>query len=336
MRALLVSDESSASLRRAIARRGHEVVVSRSAEAIAAIDETIDVVVLSIGDAAGTRLSARIKTRFQVPFLPVLALRRRRTRTAHEPRAPDATLPLAAPPRDIVDRMEELVRVRRAERELVRLNASLVELAAENGRLYDRARRDAEATASLLRELQHRVRNNLASIQALLVLERHRQPSRPLSEAIDVAIARLRSMAALQDIAHTGAGVVRLRSLVTAITQSALEVFGAASELTVDIAGDADATTAQGGAAAIVVNELVTNVVKHARATRLTVTIDGGPVTTAIVVADDGVGMPESALPGSGLAIARAVARNELRGSIASDSTPGGARFILAFPNAQR
>ena len=64
--------------------------------------------------------------------------------------------------------------------DLARLNETLVALAAENGQLYERARLDASRTLALLRELQHRVRNNLAAIQALLVLERHRSPSRSL------------------------------------------------------------------------------------------------------------------------------------------------------------
>ena len=41
-----------------------------------------------------------------------------------------------------------------------------------------------------------------------------------------------------------------------------------------------------------VVRELVTNVVRHARATRATVLVPAGPSTLEVVVTDDGVGLP--------------------------------------------
>jgi two-component sensor histidine kinase len=196
------------------------------------------------------------------------------------------------------------VRIRRAEHELVRLNAALAELAAENGRLYERARRDAEGTTLLLRELQHRVRNNLAAIQALLVLERHRTPARPLS----------RSMAALQDSLVPHETEVDVASLVEAVSQSAFDVFGAA-DVRCEVQGNARLPARRGSAMAIVLNELITNVVKHAGATAIYVQIrnDGH---LQLEVTDDGHGMPAHPTGGSGLMIARAVVKNELAGDL--------------------
>ena len=149
--------------------------------------------------------------------------------------------------REIAARTEELVRIRRAERELARLNEALASLAAENGQLYERAHRGAARTLALLRELQHRVRNNLAAIQALLVLGRHRSPRRSLDEAIDVAIARIRGMAALQDAISTEAGAVTLATLARSITRNAIDVFGPAHVPSCEVHGDA-AVSAEMGA----------------------------------------------------------------------------------------
>jgi two-component sensor histidine kinase len=230
--------------------------------------------------------------------------------------------------------VEELVRIRRTEGELVRLNTALAELAAENGRLYDRARRDAEATTLLLRELQHRVRNNLATIQALLVLERHRSPPRPLHEALDVAVARLRSMAALQDSLVPNAESVELATLAQAVMRGALDIFGAAGAVRYEITGNAALPARSASAVAIVLNELVTNALKHANASTVRVELCRGERDLELVVADDGRGMPAEISGGSGLMIARAVVRNELSGQLTVDPTPRGTRITISIPHA--
>ncbi|HEY9514143.1 MAG TPA: sensor histidine kinase, partial [Gemmatimonadaceae bacterium] len=247
---------------------------------------------------------------------------------------PDAWLPAATRAADVVERVEELVRIRRAERELVRLSSALADLAAENGRLYDRARRDAEATAVLLRELQHRVRNNLAAIQALLVLERHRTPPRQLSEALDVAIGRLRSMAALQDSLVPQSQLVDLGGLARAVAQSALEVFGAAGDVECEVVGTATLPSRSASAVAIVLNELITNCLKHAGAHKVRVEIEHHDGTLEIDVADDGCGLPTEPAQGSGLKITRAVVRNELAGALSFPPANRGtrARITLQAP----
>ena len=174
---LLMAGAVEARVRAAFVRRRHEVTLVSLSGAVDATDERIEAVLLVGGRDEALAITRRLKTRFQMPLLPVVALVARAPRLPAESVSPDSWLLTATRPSDIVARVEELVRIRRAEREMVRLNGALAGLAAENGRLYDRARRDAEGTTLLLRELQHRVRNNLASIQALLVLERHRTPA---------------------------------------------------------------------------------------------------------------------------------------------------------------
>ncbi|HEX5436415.1 MAG TPA: sensor histidine kinase [Gemmatimonadaceae bacterium] len=333
LRVLVASASDQPRLRRAFARLGHHASVVRFDGAVAAVNDGIEAVVIAAPRVDALTLASRLKTRFQVPFLPVVALVMRPTRLPHDAAIPDAWVTASAPPREVVERVEELVRIRRAERELVRLNGALTELAAENGRLYDRARRDAEATTLLLRELQHRVRNNLASIQALLILERHRTPPRALSEAIDVAIARLRSMAALQDALVPTANQVDLASLAHAIARSAVEVFGATGSVQYQVKGGAALPPATGSAVAIVLNELVTNALKHAMARELVIDIRSNPQGIELIVADDGCGMPHTPAQGSGLAIARAVTRNELRGELRFVNGSPGTRIHLAIPS---
>jgi len=328
----LVAGSIAPPIRNAFLRRGHRLLDTPLDTAVSAVVEEVEAVLLVGARRAVMPVATRLKTRFQVPLLPVVAVvptpaRASTTRVG----APDAWLLDSTRPAEVVTRVEELVRIRRAERELVRLSGALAELAAENGRLYDRARRDAEATTTLLRELQHRVRNNLAAIQALLVLERHRSPPRPLSEAIDVAISRLRSMAAMQDSLAPNEGSVRLATLAGAVTRGALDVFGRSGSVRYAVTGDANVPARAGSALAIVLNELITNALKHASCTHVQVGIERDGRDLAVVVADDGCGVDDSANGGSGLMIVRAVVRNELNGSLTFLPGDQGTRVRVGF-----
>lgn len=333
-RVLIVADRSTARLRRAFERAGHQVALATLESAVEAATDGVEAVVVLASRDDVVAVARRLKTRFQMPLLPVIALV---ARPAHPPdtAAPDAWLPTGAKSADVVDRVEEFVRIRRAERELVRLSAALADLAAENGRLYDRARRDAEATTVLLRELQHRVRNNLAAIQALLVLERHRDPPRDLCAALDVAIGRLRSMAALQDSLTPQAQIVDVAALARAVSQSALEVFGAAGDVECTIAGEATLPSRSASAVAIVLNELITNCLKHAGAHSVRVEIRQAGDTMELEIADDGCGMPTEPSQGSGLRIARAVVHNELAGTLSFPAAAQGTIARISVPTPE-
>ena len=64
--------------------------------------------------------------------------------------------------------------------------------------LLERSRQDANALEILLREVNHRVKNNLSSIIGMLFLEKHRPPPYPpFQELIHTLLARVESLASL-------------------------------------------------------------------------------------------------------------------------------------------
>ena len=326
---------SAPGLARVLTRGGHHVTTTTLADVLERVDDRVEAVIIAASGSEALTLCQRLKTRFQVPLLPVIILRQR----PHRPIgsiAPDAWLRQTTRGREIVARIEELVRIRRAERELARLNDTLASLAAENGQLYERARLDASRTLTLLRELQHRVRNNLAAIQALLVLERHRSPRRSLDEAIDVAIARIRGMAALQDAVSTDAGAITLAALARAITRNMMDVFGPSHVPTCEVEGDAEVPAQVGSSLAVALNELVMNAVRHAEARNVRVAIEGSNGSVIIQVIDDGRGIASPGLSGGGLIIARTVVRNELRGTldVVPATTGTAVRMVIPVPAA--
>ncbi len=322
---------SAARLARALTRAGHEVTTIPLEDALDRIDDRVEAVVLTTRGPEALALCGRLKTRFQVPLLPVIVLRQRPHRAIGAV-APDAWLRPTTRGREIVARIEELVRIRRAELQLARLNETLASLAAENGELYQRARLDAARTLALLRELQHRVRNNLAAIQALLVLERHRSPRRSLDEAIDVAIARIRGMAALQDALSVDAGAVTLAALARAITRNMVDVFGSSSIPACEVQGDADVPAQVGSSLAVALNELIMNAVRHADARTVRVAIERTNGEVVVQVIDDGRGIASAGSSGGGLIIARTVVRNELRGTLEVVPTASGTAVRMVIP----
>jgi PAS domain S-box-containing protein len=85
-----------------------------------------------------------------------------------------------------------------------------------------------------------------------------------------------------------------------------------------------------------IAQEALTNVAKHARATQVTISLEGGLKTIRLIIADDGIGFGpgdrRSAAPGWGLPIMseRALAAG---GSLRVDSTPGtGTRIVVEVP----
>ena len=128
---------------------------------------------------------------------------------------------------------------------------------------------------------------------------------------------------------------VELATLAHAVTRGALDIFGASGAVRYEITGNAALPARSASAVAIVLNELVTNALKHASASTVRVEIRDGDRELELVVADDGRGMPAEVSGGSGLMIARAVVRNELSGHLTVDPTPRGTRMRITIPHAR-
>ncbi len=85
------------------------------------------------------------------------------------------------------------------QKELFRTFTELAALAIENARLYDDLRRSLATKSLLLRELQHRVRNNLQAVAALLSMQQRRMQG-AASTALSESVARIQSIAAVHDL----------------------------------------------------------------------------------------------------------------------------------------
>jgi hypothetical protein len=124
-------------------------------------------------------------------------------------------------------RIDSRLRAHRAEQALQDANRQASELAQQNYTLYEQARRDAEDRAALLRELDHRVRNNLSIIMGLVSLERTRGSGRPAAEALLSLENRLRAfLLAYEAFRRSNYRGVPLKDIIQRILQRLTQTFG--------------------------------------------------------------------------------------------------------------
>ncbi len=193
----------------------------------------------------------------------------------------------------------------------------------------------------LLRELQHRVKNNLQMITALIRVEARALPDDANGERFDRLAGRVEALGLLyKSLTESGPDEtvdlgVYLSQIASAVMK-AHAVEGIHLDLQVDTWPVSINVAMPAG---LVVNELLTNALKHAFEGR-----DGGaislhslvdPLGCRVVVSDDGIGLPEGAewpKPGKLSAlIVKSLVQNA-KARIEVKSTPGrGVRVTIFF-----
>jgi two-component system, sensor histidine kinase PdtaS len=228
------------------------------------------------------------------------------------------------------------------EMALLRSVGAQIGIAVENLQLREEARR-ADALATLLQEMHHRIKNNLQTVADLLSLEMSASPSPAARKSLRDSISRIKSIAAVHELLS----VEQLR--LTNITELAQQVCDISlrhlvrpdQRVSVQIDGPAIyLPSKQATALALVMNELIANALEHAfqygRPGQLTINLaqEGNQVT--VYVADNGRGLPpdfdstrQSRL---GLQIVQTLVEKDLSGSLRLENRPGGgSQAILTF-----
>lgn len=189
----------------------------------------------------------------------------------------------------------------------------------------------------LHRELQHRVKNNMQMLAGLLHAAREDQENAAARAVVEEASSRFAAVAAAHQSLYQldNLSSIPAAPLIAQITDAAIRVSDRdirVEQSLSDIRLPNDLATPL----ALIVNELLTNACKHARA-------DDSPLTVQIqlreidrgaelIVADNGTGFetPSVTKRGSGLGLVRGLVR-QLRGKLTID-TGDGAKFSVAFP----
>ncbi|HEX6306967.1 MAG TPA: response regulator [Longimicrobiales bacterium] len=243
---------------------------------------------------------------------------------------------------ELTARIESRLRVHRAEVALKRANQQLRDLADQNYELYERARADAAERALLLKELDHRVRNNLSVIMGLLSMERNRRPPRPAAEALASLEHRLRSFLLVHEaLRRQNYHGVPAREIAEKLAQRLRTAWDPERHVEVVLEGDIGSLNERRGfALALVLNELITNAFRHGfpeqRRGTLLIRLERAGDRAAVRVADNGIGIASSQLPdkgiGSGRSIVYALVKDELDGAFEFHSDEHGTSATVTFP----
>jgi two-component sensor histidine kinase len=172
--------------------------------------------------------------------------------------------------------------------------------AAREGSVLDELEEQVRKKDTQLLELQHRVKNNLQMITALIRIEARGVPDRSTGEGFDRLAGRIEALGLLyRALGDSGGdGVLDLGIYLSEIASAVMRAH-ATEGIHLDLQVDTWLVSLNVAMpAGLVVNELLTNTLKHAFQGR-----DGGRISLhcttnaaggcRVVVADDGVGLPE-------------------------------------------
>jgi len=197
-----------------------------------------------------------------------------------------------------------------------------------------------------IREVHHRVKNNLQTIAALLRLQARRLQSDEARAALEESERRIRSIAVVHEtLSRDASDVVAFDDIVQPLTRL-IEETAAGPEARIHFVVDGDAGDLPGELAtplAVVLNELLQNAVDHAfprqpgacveGTVRVELAREGDDVVVDVV--DDGVGLPDDfdlmTGAGLGLSIVQTLVTSEMDGEI-EVRDDGGTRVRLRVP----
>jgi two-component system, sensor histidine kinase PdtaS len=197
-----------------------------------------------------------------------------------------------------------------------------------------------------IREIHHRVKNNLQTIAALLRLQGRRLHSTEAQEAIKESERRIRSIAIVHEtLSRDAADIVDFADIIGPLVRVVEETVSTPElRLHFDVEGDAGWLPGEVATPlAVALNELMQNAVDHAFPVdeggesegQVRVRLRRGEGELAIDVIDDGVGLPPGFTleqsRGLGLSIVQGLVTSELGGSLELRDD-GGTRVSLRVP----
>jgi PAS domain S-box-containing protein len=217
--------------------------------------------------------------------------------------------------------------------------------------ITDRKRAEADLQKSmaekvvLLREIHHRVKNNMQAIIGLLRVHSRRTTDAHLTEIFNDCRDRIGAMSVIHETLYQSENLAKIdfNAYLKKLCRSLAQAHDARRKritLTTS-AADVSLNMDQGVAVGMIVAELISNAFKHAFPDG-----EGGTVsvhldrpdgeTVRLVVSDTGVGLPEDFdiqnPPSLGMRLVAGAVTRELGGTLAVEGD-GGTRFIIRFPH---
>jgi two-component system, sensor histidine kinase PdtaS len=197
-----------------------------------------------------------------------------------------------------------------------------------------------------IREIHHRVKNNLQTVAALLRLQERRMRVPEASAALEEAVRRVGSIALVHEtLSHASGEVVEFDDVARRIANMAGELSAPEARVTPVLVGRFGPLSAQVATPlALVLTELLHNAIEHGLARpgghsagTIQLTAERSEDQLRVTVADNGAGFPDNfdldSATSLGLQIVRTLVVSELGGKLAiSDRLEGGTDVQLEVP----
>lgn len=182
---------------------------------------------------------------------------------------------------------------------------------------YQRARGEAERLATIVREVHHRIKNNLQGVIGILGHYREEHPA--LARVLNNAISQLHTVAEVHNLlSHHTNETVLLHELVQGVCRTIVPLCPHCIEPTLDFSVcESLVSASEAVPLALVLNELIQNAINHGypdgRTGVIRVTLDEKPDKILLKVLDDGDTPPDDVVGeggegfGTGLNLVRAL-----------------------------
>ncbi len=241
------------------------------------------------------------------------------------------------------------------QRDLFVSFADLAAIAIENASLYAQLERGLEQKSLLLRELQHRVRNNLQAVAALLLMQARRAEGSAAGPILRESVARIGSIAAVHDLLNREevgrTSLAALAKEIFDVVSSTMKPAGMQVDLQI-AAGEIMVGSKEATLLALALTELFSNILLHGFSLDR---LDGGgeyqqhgtisvqashagadPQQVLLEIRDNGRGLDPgfnpSASHGLGLQIIQTLVERDLGGSYEMQASAGGGLLsVLRF-----
>ena len=196
----------------------------------------------------------------------------------------------------------------------------------------------------LLKEVHHRVKNNLQVITSLLNLQADQIGNKQTLVTFDEARNRVAAIAAIHEILYRSSSfsAIHLADYARSFAPSLVEFYGAQGRVEIAIIGDGVTLELERAVPyGLLLNELLSNALKHAfageREGRIVISFARAGGTGTLSVVDDGVGLASGfeidKVTSLGLKLVRNLAR-QLRGEVSFRDADPGTAFEVQFPIA--
>lgn len=293
---LIVEDDPITSLneRETLEEAGYSVITTRTGEAgvkVACTVHPLDIIIMDINLGPGMNGLEAASTILQSVSIPLLFVTARSDQSTLQDMA-------SIPAYGLIhkDCSNELL--------VASVGMALRRVTLEKetaGRHAAEAAKLVTAAVTRLREAHHRVRNNIASIKAIMNMQLDASACQETVDALQDDIARLEGMSALYDMLAIGGSDtnIAIEPYMASLVDTILPIFPFSSNVDVkmhvaDVSLDPKRTFALG----IITNELITNIMKYAftgkESGSIRINIEAYDESIIMTIRDDGIGLPDS------------------------------------------